>query len=219
MTKSVHVAGPQTPFKMLVRLIDENRISAVPIVDVRGMPLGVVSESDLLMKERQTDLTNEAGFLEVRRHRHEKAKAEGLVAGDLMTSPAVTVPLDARLTDAARTMHERNLRRLVVVDDRGKIAGIVTRSDLLQVFLRSDEDVLDDVVERVIPSILVTEPSEIEVDVRANVVTLSGEVDRKTDAEIITRVTREIDGVVGVINRLTYRWDDTTRSHSVSPLR
>jgi len=190
MTARVHVAGPQTPFKVLVRLLEENRISAVPIVDVRGVPLGVVSESDLLLKDRHADL----------------------VASDLMTSPPISVSTATPLPEAARVMQKRNMRRLVVVDDRGRIAGIVTRSDLLQVFLRSDEDLRDDVVEKVIPAILVADGRDIDVDVLSNVVTLSGEVDRKSDAEILVRVTRELDGVVSVVSRLTYRWDD--RAHS-----
>src|SRR4029077_2237843 len=56
MTRSVHVASPLTPFKLLVRLIEENPISGVPIVDQQGMPVGIVSESDLLLKERRAEL-------------------------------------------------------------------------------------------------------------------------------------------------------------------
>jgi CBS domain-containing protein len=190
MTSRVHVAGPQTQFKVLVRLLEENRISAIPIVDLRGVPVGVVSESDLLLKDRHADL----------------------VAADLMTSPAISVTTDTSLADAARVMQKRHMRRLIVVDERGRIAGIVTRSDLLQVFLRTDEDLRDDVVEKVIPAILIADSREIDVDVQSNVVTLAGNVDRKSDAEILIRVTRELDGVVGVVNRLTYRWDDLDHS-------
>jgi CBS-domain-containing membrane protein len=197
MTSRVHVAGPQTPFKLLVRLLEENRISAVPIVDLRGMPVGVVSESDLLLKDRHADL----------------------VASDLMTSPAISVSTTTALPDAVRLMQKRNMRRLVVVDERGRIAGIVTRSDLLQVFLRSDEDLREDVVEKVIPAILVADGRGIDVDVRSNVVTLTGEVDRKSDAEILIRVTRELDGVVGVVNRLSFRWDDIARGRFANHLR
>ena len=119
MTARVHVASPVTPFKQLVRLIAENRVSAIPIVDQQGMPVGIVSESDLLLRSAQPG---------------------GRVASDLMTSSAITVPLDTRLGEAARLMRERNVRRLVVVDQRGRIAGVVSRSDLLQVLLRSDDD-------------------------------------------------------------------------------
>ena len=211
MTTRVHVASPTTQFKLLVRLIQENRISAVPIVDQRGVPIGVVSESDLLVKERRSQLESDADLLHLRRLRRERTKAQGLVASDVMTSPPITVSEDELLGDAARLMQERNVRRLVVVNERGKIAGVVSRSDLLRVFLRSDEELLRDIVDDLLPTLMLSsEP--VGVDVRDNVVTLQGEVDRKSDAEILGRWTRELDGVVDVVNRLTHRWDDTTGS-------
>jgi CBS-domain-containing membrane protein len=208
MTSRVHVASPLTPFKLLVRLIEENRISAIPIVDTRGVPVGVVSESDLLLKEWRGELEADAGPLHGWKNRLERAKAGAVLAQDLMTSPAITVAATALITDAARLMHERNVRRLVVVDQRGRIAGIVSRSDLLQVFLRTDEDLREEVVERIIPAILPTEGDNVVVEVRSNVITLSGEVDRRSDSEILTRMSREVDGVVDVVNLLRFRWDD-----------
>jgi CBS domain-containing protein len=98
-----------TPFKRLVQLIEENKISVVPIVDAQGRPVGTVSESDLLFK------------------------ADGAVAYEIMTKPPITVRSDTTLPQAARRMQEHNIRRLVVVDERGKIVGVVSRSDLLQV--------------------------------------------------------------------------------------
>jgi CBS domain-containing protein len=212
MTTRVHVASPPTPFKVLVRMIEENKISAVPIVDHNGVPIGVVSESDLLLKERRQELEAEADLLHLRRRRQERAKAEGLVASDLMTTPPITVSVDTGLTHAARLMQERNIRRLVVVDQRGKIAGLVSRSDLLQVFLRTDEDLRDEVLSAVIPSVIMPPSDTVDVNVASNVITLSGEVDRRSDAEILARLTRDLDGVVEVVSNLTYRWDDTSHA-------
>lgn len=108
MTSHVHVASPTTPFKLLARFIEENGVGAVPIVDRQGVPMGVVSDADLLMEERPEDA----------------------VASDLMMSPAICVPSSLQVVDAARLMDERGVKRLVVVDGRGRIAGIVSRSDL-----------------------------------------------------------------------------------------
>jgi CBS domain-containing protein len=116
MTTRVHTASPLTPFKVVMRLIVENRVSAIPIVDQQGVPVGVVSESDLLLK------------------------VGGRVASDVMTSPAITVALHTGVGEAARSMREKNVRRLVVVDQRGRIAGIVSRSDLLKALLESSEE-------------------------------------------------------------------------------
>lgn len=209
MTTRVHVARLMTPFKRLVQLIEENRISAVPIVDTQGVPVGVVSESDLLLKERRGELESESSLLHPRRRRQERAKGEGVLAWEVMTKPPITVRSDATLPQAARVMQERNVRRLVVVDERDKIVGIVSRSDLLQVFLRTDDELRDEVLSAVIPSMLLSDPESVQVAVRWNVVTLSGEVDCKSDAEILARMTRELDGVVDVVNRLAYKWDDT----------
>jgi len=209
MTARVHVAGPLTPFKLLVRLIQENRVSAIPIVDVNGFPVGIVSESDLLLKERRHELETEADLLHLRRRQRERAKADGLVASDLMTAPPITISSTTGLTAAARIMQVRNVRRLIVVDERGRIAGVVSRSDLLQVFLRSDEELRDEIVDRLIPALMLSAEQPVRVEVRYNVVTLTGEVDRRSDAEILARMTRELDGVVEVVSQLTYHWDDS----------
>ena len=208
MTRRVHVASPLTPFKTLVRLIEDNRISAIPIVDEQGVPIGLVSESDLLLKERQQELDSKQNLVHPLKRRHDRAKAAGVLASELMTSPPITIECDAPLSEAARRMQDRNVRRLIVVDERGRIAGIVSRSDLLQVFLRTDEELRDEVVSQLIPTIILDAPEVVGVDVSCNVVTLSGEVDRKSDVEILTRLTRQLDGVVSVDDQLTYRWDD-----------
>jgi CBS domain-containing protein len=209
MTKHVHVARPLTPFKVLVRLIEENRVSAIPIVDQTGVPIGIVSETDLLLKQIRAGAESSRDLLHVRKRRKDRAKGDGTVASDLMTFPAITVASDTGLGDAARLMQDKNLRRLVVVNDGGRIAGIVSRSDLLKVFLRTDEELREEIRGELIPAILTSSHDAVAVEVSWNVATLSGGVDRKSDAEILTRLTRELDGVVGVVDELTYSWDDT----------
>jgi CBS domain-containing protein len=113
MTRRVHVAGPGAPFKQLVRLIAENRVSTIPIVDQRGIPIGIVSESDLLLEQKTP------------------VAPKDNVASKLMTSPVITVPAGASRSQAASLMRERDVRRLIVVDEEGRIAGIVSRGDLL----------------------------------------------------------------------------------------
>jgi CBS domain-containing protein len=209
MTKHVHVARPLTPFKVLVRLIEENRVSAIPIVDQTGVPIGIVSETDLLLKQIRAGAESSRDLLHVRKRRNERAKGDGTVASDVMTSPAITVASGTGLGDAARLMQDKNLRRLVVVNDGGRIAGIVSRSDLLKVFLRTDEELREEIRGELIPAVLMSSYDALGVEVSWNVATLSGEVDRKSDVEILTRLTRELDGVVGVVDELTYSWDDT----------
>lgn len=123
MTSRVHVASPSTPVKVLVRLMEDNHINAVPIVDQGGIPVGVVSESDLMSKDRLAQLDIESDS-----------------ARDVMTAPPTPIRADAPLEAAARRMLERNMRRLIVVDGRGKIAGIISRRDLLHLLLSSDAE-------------------------------------------------------------------------------
>ncbi|HEV2033540.1 MAG TPA: CBS domain-containing protein [Candidatus Dormibacteraeota bacterium] len=115
MTVHVHVASASTPIKLLVRLIEENRVGAIPIVDQQGVPIGIVLETDLLMVDRW----------------HGRNGAEGVAASQIMTSAPIAIGSDTSLTEAARLMRERKVRHLVVVDERGGIAGIVSRGDLL----------------------------------------------------------------------------------------
>jgi len=208
MTTHVHVASPLTPFKLLVRLIEENRVGAIPIVNQQGIPIGIVSESDLLIKQIRPSRESLRELLHVDKRRTAKAKADGTVASDIMTSPVITVESDTGLGDAARLMQEKNLRRLVVVDEGDRIAGIVSRSDVLKVFLRTDDEIREEIRSELIPSLLMSTPDAVTVDVQWNVVTFSGEVDRRSEADIVTRLAGELDGVVGVVDQLTYRWDD-----------
>jgi CBS domain-containing protein len=216
MTNHVHVANALTPFKLLVRLIEENRVSAIPIVDEQGIPIGIVSESDLLLKERRRELESSRDLLHLQKRRRERAKAKGTVAYEVMTSPPITIASDTSLSHAARLMQENNVRRLVVVDERGRIAGIVSRSDLLKVFLRPDEELREEILGELIPAFLPSSTDSIGVEVSWNVATLSGAVDRRSDAEILARLARELDGVVGVVDRLNHRWDDTATAPAES---
>lgn len=194
-----------TPFKMLVALLDEHRISALPVVDEGAIPLGIVSQADLLLKETYTDVVP---IVEFRRHRAERHKAEGLVAEDVMTSPVVTVHSGASLQAAAHRMIDGHVKRLVVVDADGRLSGIVTRSDLLHVFLRPDPDIRRDILEEVIVRTLWMDAGSIDVDVQAGLVTLGGTVDRLSDIAIISRLVRGVEGVVGVAETLAFRFDD-----------
>lgn len=205
MTVRVHVASPETPFKFLVQLIEDNRISAVPIVDRHGIPVGIVSEADLLLKEQRHGLESQRDLVHPLRLRHRREKAAGNVASELMTSPPITVTTGTSLAEAALLMQERKVRRLVVVDDGGRIEGIVSRSDLLHVFLRSDEELRHEVAGELVPALFM---EGIGVEVHMNVVTLTGKVDRKSDVDLLVRLTKQLDGVVDVVDRLEYNWDD-----------
>jgi CBS domain-containing protein len=208
MTTPVLSIGAETPFKDIVALIREHSVSAVPVIDGEARVLGVVSEADLLLKEERPELEAHR-FIEGRGRRSERGKASALAAGELMTAPAITISPRATAAAAATLMHNRKVKRLPVVDDEGRLIGIVSRTDLLKVFLRDDEEIRQEVIHDLALKTLWLEPSRIEVSVRSGVVTLAGEVSRLSDSRLLAKLTQELDGVVGVVNKLIYAIDDT----------
>ena len=148
MTRDVVVAHPQTPFKEIVRRMREARVSALPVLDDDGRLVGIVSEADLILKE-DPELDETARLFEGRHRRTDRQKAAGLFARELMTSPVVTIGPNESLGEAARLMHRRQVKRLPVVDEEGRIVGILARSDLLTVFLREDAEIEREVREEI----------------------------------------------------------------------
>ncbi|MFF6772435.1 CBS domain-containing protein [Streptomyces sp. NPDC012637] len=201
MTKKVVAVLPGAEFKEIVATMERWKVTAVPVVEGEGRVVGVVSEADLLLKEEFHD--HRLGFVEQLRHLEATAKAGSRRAGDLMTSPAVTVAPEASLPRAARLMAAHRVKRLPVVGADGTIQGIVSRSDLLKVFLRPDDDlaaeVRDDVVEHLFP----LSRHQVDVHVDGGVVTLSGEVHDRTRIALAERLARAVEGVVDVRCELT----------------
>jgi CBS domain-containing protein len=215
MTEHVHVLSEATPFKAIVRLIEDNRISGLPVVDMTGRVVGVVSEADLLLKEERGHLKRGRLGLESRRHRVERNKASGLKAGDLMTSPAMIVGGEASLAEAARLLHENHVKRLPVVDDDGRIIGIVSRSDLLTVFLRSDREIRAE-VQVLVTGTLWLDAAVLEITVEDGVVHLAGRLPRRSDTQLLVALAGRLEGVVAVEPCLDHDWDDT--QHRPSPI-
>jgi CBS domain-containing protein len=209
MTRRVATVQVGAPFKDVARLLAERKISAVPVLDNDGKLVGVVSEADLLRKEQyHEDAMPTRRRFGSRRGRVFRAKARGDFAGDVMTTPAITVGPEASVVEAAKVMIERNVKRLPVVDFDGCLVGIVSRADLLWVFLRPDDEIAEEIRTEVFARVLLQEPT-YTVTVNNGIVMLSGRLDRRSAVEIAERLVRAVDGVVDVVNGLTYRVDDS----------
>ena len=212
MTASVVTADLMTPYKEIAALMAKHKISAVPVLTLGRHVAGVVSEADLLsvLDQRARAAQLEPGD---RLHRHaDDKKHSALTAGELMTSPAVTIHPDATLLAAARLMNSRHLKRLPVVDSGtvfgggvgGNLIGIVSRCDLMSAFLRPDEDIAWEIRE-MLSEILLADPARITVQVRNGIVTLAGQLGSAEHHDLIpiaVRLTWNIDGVVDVVNKL-----------------
>lgn len=211
MTRTVVVVTDSAPFKEVVRRMQEYRVSALPVVDADDRVVGVVSEGDLILKE-DPELEGDGHLFEGRHRREAREKAAGMVAAELMTSPPLTIGPEATLGEAARLMHRRRIKRLPVVDPDGRILGIVSRADLLKVFLRSDGEIHEDVVDGVIQRTLWIDPATIRVEVRDGVVSLEGQVERQSLIPVLVGLVHSVEGVVGVENRLSFLVADTAQS-------
>ncbi|MEV5431713.1 CBS domain-containing protein [Streptomyces sp. NPDC052701] len=214
MTTEVVRAEYGTPFKTVARLLAEHRVSGLPVVDEGEHVIGVVSETDLMLHQAATPLAYEPSprFRLARltpRARRRTAKERARTAGGLMTAPAVGVHAEDTVVEAARTMVEHRVNRLPVLDEEDRLVGIVTRHDLLQTFLRPDAEIREEVIHEVLERGLWLVSGGIDVTVTKGVVTLRGQMERKSETGIAVAMTRRTDGVVDVVNRLTHRFDDS----------
>jgi len=195
MTHTAVAIGSEASFKEIVELLDQWKVSALPVLAGEGRVVGVVSEADLLPKEEFRD-TDEG-------EPTERAKAGAVSAGELMSTPAVTVHADATIAEAARIMARRHVKRLPVVDGVGVLQGVVSRGDLLKVFLRSDEEIADEIRHTVLGHLPVT--SALTVGVAEGVVTLGGPLPDRTLVPVVARAVRAVEGVVDIRIELTHR--------------
>ena len=175
MTATVVTALENTPYREVLDLLTGAGVSAVPVVDDFRRVLGVVSEADLLCGIELSDQEERPRLFESRRRRAERSRAAARTAGALMTSPAVTALTGTTVTAAARRMDNEGVKRLPVIDDLGRLIGIVSRGDLLKVHLRPDIDIRADVTDEILRRVLVAERDDaVDVQVVDGVVTLTG---------------------------------------------
>ncbi|MFD4605951.1 CBS domain-containing protein [Streptomyces sp. NPDC058464] len=201
MTQTVISVGRQASFKELVKLMRDWQVSALPVVEGEGRVVGVVSEADLLHKEEVRDgdpdrYTRLRGLTDL-------TKAGAMTAEELMTSPALTTRPGDTLAQAARTMARAEVKRLPVVDELGVLQGVVSRADLLKVFLRGDEEIAEEVRREVVSYLFPPPSSALHVDVQEGVVKLVGRIRDSALVPVAARLVRAVEGVVDVEFELT----------------
>jgi CBS domain-containing protein len=208
MTTEVVTARPSTPFRELVDLLQRKRISALPVVDQDDRLVGIVSEADLLVKQGYPHGGDDVGVVHALRHRQRLGKAAGICALDVMTRQVVSVPVGTEVAAAARLMIRLGIKRLPVVDGQGKLAGIVTRGDLLKVFLRPDQAISWEVAHEIVQGRIGIPRGAVAVETRNGMVSLTGQVERRSQVTELVRQVQAVHGVVSVDARLTWNVDD-----------
>lgn len=206
MTKKVVTVTPQTSFKEAVQLLRSKRVSGLPVVDSAGKLVGIVTEADLLNKAEKRE--PDAYVLESKKHRLDRSRAAALDVASAMTHEVTSVRPEFPVARAAREMHARGFRRLPVVDEQGNLVGIVSRGDLLKVFLRSDADlgaeagrILEEAEQRL-------GGHALRATVSGGIVDLAGRFESRNRMDATLRAVANIDGVIGIRNHLVFDVDD-----------
>ncbi|MGZ0200682.1 CBS domain-containing protein [Streptomyces sp. RM1] len=201
MTRAVVAVGRTARFKDIVERMERWKVSALPVLEGDGRVIGVVSEADLLPKEEFRD--SDPDRMTQRRRLADLAKAGAVSAEEVMSTPAVTVHADATLAEAARIMALGRVKRLPVVTAEGVLEGVVSRGDLLKVFLREDAELADEIRRDVLDVLFPAPVEPLHVVVVDGVVTLTGKVPDATRIPLAVRMIRGVEGVVGLDCHLT----------------
>jgi len=212
MTQDVLTVRSSTQLKDAAALLAERRISGLPVVDDENHVLGVLSEGDILYK--QSGIKDRPSMLD----RLLSVPPTGIdlklaarTVGEAMSAPALTIGPRKPVTEAATTMIEEGVNRLPVVDDEDRLIGIITRADLVRAFVRSDAEIALEIREDVFRRTLWLEPDTVQVDVAGGEVRLAGEVETRTDAELIPTFVQRVPGVVSVLSKLRWREENGHR--------
>ena len=206
MTTDPITTTPDAPLKEAARIMVREKISGLPVM--KGAKLvGIVTEGVFLRQEANRDQPYRLSLLEAL---FGEGGAEPAVetVGEVMTEPVITITPDATVSEAARVMSHRKVKRLPVLDDDGNLIGVISRADVVNAFTKPDEVIEDEVREDIVRRLLFLEPDVIGVSVDDGVVTLSGELENRTEAHLLEELTRRIAGVVRVVSDLTYEVDD-----------
>lgn len=167
MSSPVFTVAPEAPVKDAARLLIEHSVSALPVVDESGKLVGIVSEADLIPIETRPDPRSQAMPIPP------TAGSAPRRVSDVMTRRVVTISTESEVSQAARTMIEADVKRLPVMEN-GRIAGIVSRRDLVKVIARRDEDVQAELTRRLADVGLEMNGHDVEVSEGVATITVAG---------------------------------------------
>ncbi|MFC3897664.1 CBS domain-containing protein [Lentzea rhizosphaerae] len=206
MCRRVITAALDTPFKELVGLMIAHEVSAIPVVDPAGRPVGIVSEEDLATKLEFRGGAANPPVLGGALTRARWHKSSATAAADLMTTPAATVTEGVSLCAALRQLATGRAHALCVVNCSGTLVGILTRRDALRLFLRGDDAIRTDLERQLLPASSTVH--RVAVRVSSGLVTLDGSLCLRSATERAEWIARAVPGVIAVRNRLTFDVDD-----------
>lgn len=209
MARDVVTVPVDAPLQQVVRTLAERRVSGAPVVDANGSVVGIVTEADLLGKQAKAGVAAKASTWRLLRRKFFDRSGTTRTAADFMSTPVITVEPSTRVSAAAAILARNHIKRAPVVDADGRLRGIVSRKDLLSVYLRADSELAAEIRSEVFDRAMWVPPTDVTVEVSGGVATLRGKVERRSMIEVITALATAVDGVVEVRNELVADTDDT----------
>jgi len=202
MTTDIVAVDRITPFKQIASELVRHQINGVPVLSLGRHVAGVVTEGDLIAA-RDKHAGQRRHWTGTPRYGTDRSRYDRLTAEQLMTAPAMTIHPDTAIAGAARLMSDHHIKLLPVVDQDGKIVGVVSRRDLLNLFLVADSEIARqarELLNEVVPG----ETGAIKVDVRCGIVTLTGQTGPELHNQVAAAIDAawDIDGVVDIIDHL-----------------
>jgi CBS domain-containing protein len=217
MTTEVITIGPEAALKEAARRMIEARVSGLPVTSADGELIGMVTEADFVKEEASRRSGQRARLLRWL-HRDAPMDAERAV-GDVMTRDVITLTVDDDHADAARLMETERIKRVPVLTAEGTLAGIVSRSDILRAFARPDAAIIQELSDDVIRRVLWIDRKKVDIGCENGNLTLRGQLETRSDAQLLVELARRLDGVVSVQDHLTWEIDNTKLEMVSPPLR
>lgn len=208
MTHDVTTIGPDASLKEAAMLMVNAGISGLPVVDDKRRVIGIITEADFVAAEAERAWGRQRKRLLANVFGEAKTHVASQVA-DVMTRNPTTIDRGSSVTEAARRMTDLGIKRLPVVTPDGTLDGIVSRADVMGAFARSDDELKAEITSDVVERVMRIEPTTLGIVVEDGVVTLSGQVETRSDARLLEELTVRVEGVVSVSSELTYSHDDT----------
>ena len=216
MTTDVITIGPDASLQGAARRMIEAGVSGLPVTDESGSLVGVITEADFVKNEAGRRAAKRARLLGWFTRDTEIPDTERKV-GDVMTPDVITLGPDVDHAEAARVMEKAGIKRIPVVGEGGELIGLVSRSDILRAFARSDGDIVAEIRDHLMRKVLWIDPRLVDIVCEDGNVVLIGNLETRSDASLLVELTGRLDGVVSVNDRLTWTVDNTKVEMVASP--
>lgn len=208
MTTDIITVGPDAPLKEAARRMVEAGVSGLPVTDESGTLVGIITEADFVASEAGRRAPTRAGLL---RHwlKGDEMPAHERHVKDVMSAEVKTLSPETDHAEAARTMQREGIKRVPVVESDGRLVGIVSRGDILRAFNRPDAAIISDITDHILREVLWIDPRLVRVSCDDGNVVLTGRLETRSDAQLLTELTRRLDGVASVNDQLSWSYDNT----------